>query len=77
MDIGDAMTEGRESLLARRSLRAVRVYRDPVGLHLFVGPWACSVSWSRRGYFANGSHYFTGWHRWAEDAELSCGSTKP
>lgn len=50
--------------------RPVRVFRDPVGFHIFIGPWAARFSWSRQGHFANGSHYFTGWHRWAEDAEL-------
>ena len=51
-------------------MSAIRFYRDPRGFQVFVGPWAARVSWSRTGCFANGSRWFTGWHRWREDADV-------
>jgi hypothetical protein len=56
--------------------RPVRIFRDRKGFHAFVGPWVARFSWDRQGYFVNGSHWFSGWHSWAEDAELRCSDTK-
>ena len=47
-----------------------RVFRERRGFTLVIGPWAARFSWSRSGHFANGSRWFTGWHRWGDDAEL-------
>ena len=61
-------TETLFSFFPRRG--PVRIYRDLPGLQVFVGPWSCRVALDRSGYFANGSHYFSGWHRWREDADV-------
>ena len=44
-----------------------RVYREYRGFTFVIGPWAARFSFDRRGWLANGSHWFSGWHRWEDD----------
>lgn len=48
----------------------MRIFRDPRAVTVVIGPWAGRVNWARTARFANGSRWFSGWHRWAEDAEF-------
>lgn len=45
----------------------MRIIRERRGFHVVVGEWAARLSFDRSGWFANGSHWFSGWHRWRED----------
>lgn len=55
------------------SIRIYRAYRNGYsfrhGFDLYVGRWACRVSFHRSGWFSNGSHYFSGWFDWREEDE--------
>lgn len=47
-----------------------RFIREHDGFMVYIGPWAARFSWSRRGYFVNGSRWFSGWSRWTDEPEF-------
>ena len=53
-------------------VRGFAVYSDPPsGVYIAVGPWWARLNWrSFPGTYANGSRWFSGWHRWDDELEV-------
>lgn len=47
----------------------MRILRQNHGFLVQIGPWLASFSWGKLSHYANGSRWFSGWHRWQEDGQ--------
>lgn len=64
------MNESRTSQFVGEGVMPALKRDGPRAAMVYVGPWAARLNWSLGARFANGSRWFSGWHRWTRlDAE--------